>query len=70
MSWNEGWPDWCDQGRKVVIEWGNGLRAEGKLEVDDWFPDGEGDEIPVWVVVTESGDRHSFASSDRWEFLS
>lgn len=37
--------------------------------MDEFFPDGEGDEIPVFAVVDDAAAKHSFAENRRWRFL-
>lgn len=70
MEWTTtDWPDWKDAGRLVEIERDDGTVATGNLEVDDFFPDGAGDEVPVFVVASEDGIRHSFADNRRWRFV-
>lgn len=67
-NWNDAWPDWCDAGKRVEIDRGDGTTVAGKLDVDDFFPDGEGGEVPVFAVVGDDGTKHSFADNERWRF--
>ena len=72
MDWKKGsdaWPDWQDAGKRVEIERADGAAVAGKLDVDDFFPDGEGDEVPVFAVIDDTGVKHSFADNERWRFL-
>lgn len=68
-KWSEAWPDWQDAGKRVEIERDDGTTVAGKLAVDDFFPDGEGDEVPVFAVMADDGTKHSFADNERWRFL-
>lgn len=68
-KWSEAWPDWQDAGMRVEIDRGDGTTVTGKLYVDDFFPDGEGDEVPVFAVIDDAGTKHSFADNERWRFL-
>jgi hypothetical protein len=67
-KWNDAWPGWQDTGKRVEIEHDDGSTASGKLEVDDFFSDGEGEEIPVFIIIADDGTKHSFADNDRWRF--
>ena len=68
-KWGEAWPNWQDAGKRVEIERSDGTTASGRLDVDDFFPDGEGDEVPVFAVIDDAGQKHSFADNGRWRFL-
>lgn len=68
-KWSDAWPDWKDAGKRVEIERADGTAVAGKLHVDDFFHDGEGDEIPVFAVIDDGGTKHSFADNERWRFL-
>lgn len=72
MDWIDwgtvGWPDWFDAGKRVEIERDDGTTVVGKLEVDDFYPVDDGDEIPVFVVIDDAGTKHSFADHKRWRF--
>ena len=68
MTWDD-WPSWTDSGRRVEIEREDGSRTAGMLYVEDFFHDGEGEEIPVWYVRDDSGAEHSFVEMERWRFL-
>jgi len=73
MDWIDwimvGWPDWSDAGKRVEIERDDGATVTGKLDIDDFFLDGEGDEIPVFAIIAEDGTKHSFADHERWRFV-
>jgi len=72
MDWkkcSDAWPDWPDAGKRVEIEREDGTTVAGKLDVEDFFPDGEGDEVPVFTVIDDAGTKHSFADNERWRFL-
>jgi hypothetical protein len=62
------WPDWKDAGRRVEVELEDGSTVQGDLLVADFFPDGEGDEVPMFEVAGDGGG-HSFAANKRWRFL-
>lgn len=66
--WEDGWPDWADLDRYVEVERDDGRRVSGKLVCDDWFDDGEGEEIPVWAIKTEGGTE-DFADHLRWRWV-
>lgn len=68
-KWSEAWPGWQDAGKRVEIEHGDGTTVAGKLDVDDFFQDGEGDEVPVFAVIDDTGTKHSFADNEQWRFL-
>lgn len=69
IDWDmAGWPDWADSGKGVEIERADGVIVHGTLAVDDFFPDGEGGETPIFVVIADDGVRHSFADHKRWSF--
>lgn len=68
-KWGDAWPDWQDAGKRVEIERADGATMAGKLDVDDFFPDGEGGEVPVFAVIDDTGTKHSFADNERWRFL-
>lgn len=68
-QWAEAWPDWQDAGRRIEIEYDDGTAVAGKLDVDDFFPAGQGDEVPVFAVIDDAGIKHSFADNKRWRFL-
>lgn len=63
------WPDWKDAGRRVEVELEDGRTVQGELFVGDFFPDGEGDEVPVFSVRDDAGQEYSFAANKRWRFL-
>jgi len=63
------WPDWKDAGRRVEVELEDGLTVQGELFVGDFFPDGEGDEVPVFSVCDDAGQEYSFAANKCWRFL-
>jgi hypothetical protein len=65
---NSNWPDWLDNYKPVEIRIGC-HRIVGKLCISDWYPDDEGDEIPIFDVVTDHGITYNFASQDDWRFL-
>ena len=67
-KWSDAWPDWPDAGKHAEIELGDGTIVAGKLSVDDFSQDGEGDEAPVFVVIDDAGKKHSFADNERWRF--
>lgn len=62
------WPDWCDAGKNVEVELENGLTVNGQLLVDDFFPDGQGGEIPIFVIRADDGKTHQFAANRQWKF--
>lgn len=66
--WNPYWPTWGDQGRYVEVERDDGTVVRGHLIVEDWYPDGEGEEIPCWAIETGSGEVN-FSIHKRWRFL-
>lgn len=71
VTWNSdynNWPDWSDAGKRVELLFG-GESLLGELYVEDWFPDGEGDEIPIWYVEDDLGIPYSFCAADRWRFV-
>lgn len=47
-EWNEGWPDWQDEGRTVVLLMGDGAVVSGELVIYDQTAGP--DEAPIWVV--------------------
>lgn len=63
-----GWPDWPDEGKRVEVEFDNGMMVQGTLDIDDVFFTGE-DEVPVFFVITDDGKKQSFADANRWRFL-
>ena len=63
------WPDWKDSGRRVQVKLEGGSIVQGELFVADFFPDGEGDEVPVFEVLGDDGKEHGFAGNDGWRFL-
>ncbi len=63
------WPGWRDSGRRVEVELEDGRTVQGELFVADFFPDGEGDEVPVFEVRCDDGTEHGFAANRRWRFL-
>jgi hypothetical protein len=70
MNWTStSWPGWSDAGRLVEIEMEDGQTLQGTLEVDDFFTDGEGDEVPVFIIRTSDGAKHSFVDHKRWRRL-
>ena len=62
------WPDWPDQGKTVQIELHDCRRVTGLLVIGDFFPDGQGDEVPVFYVRDSAGVDHSFCDAVRWRF--
>lgn len=66
-------PDWRDEGRLVRAIMGpfeGRVEIVGWLEVADFFPTSEGDEVPVFDIVCDDGRRYSFASAERWRYES
>jgi hypothetical protein len=51
------------------VELEDGRTVQGELFVADFFPDGEGDEVPVFEVRCDDGTEHGFAANRRWRFL-
>lgn len=68
MEWREDAPDWPDAGKKVELLSASGSVVSGVLEVDDFFPDGQGDEVPVWAVRSPVGEKSSLYDFDGWRF--
>ena len=65
----DNWPDWGDAGRRVEIVRKDGSRVQGELFVDDWFDDGEGDEVSIFMVRDDSGVAHNFCDMEEWRIL-
>jgi len=63
-----GWPDWSDIGKRVEIEREDGTIVAGELIVDDFFPDGEGGEVPVFAILVDDDTQHSFVDQKHWRF--
>lgn len=63
-----GWPGWEDSGRQVQVEYENGSIVQGELFIEDFFPSGEGDEVPVFQVLDGAGNKHSFGMNKRWQW--
>ena len=68
MQWEDGWPDWCDDGRQVEITQ-DGFATQGTLTFDEWASDGEGNECPIWELKLSTGAVVSFCMHDKWRFL-
>lgn len=68
MGWTTQWPDWRDAGRRVELDLGDGY-IQGELFVEDFFPDGDGGECPVFGVRADDQVEHSFASHERWRYV-
>lgn len=66
---NDLWPDWHDAGRRVEVKLESGVVAQGELVVDDFFPDGNGDEVPMFIVLGDDGTKHGFAANNGWRFV-
>ena len=61
-------PDISDAGRRVYVIDDNGKQIDGVLRCEDFFFTGE-DEIPVFCVDADNGNRVTFADKDYWGFL-
>jgi hypothetical protein len=68
FAWNESWPGWKDAGRFVEAEYQDGSVFTGRLMVKDFFPDGQGDEVPVWSLF-DGGNEKSFADCERFRYV-
>lgn len=68
-GWDNGWPDWRDDGRRVLVETLGGTQIECKLTYDDFASDGEGDEWPVWFGVDDQGNKVDFVGAEHWRFV-
>lgn len=54
MKWlKDEWPDWRDDGKRVEVEPDDGTTVAGKLEIDDFLVDGDGEEIPIFMVIAD-----------------
>jgi len=69
MEWLEYNPDWGDEGKEIELLCESGSIVRGRLEMEDFFPDGEGDEIPVWRVRSENGESSSIWDFEGWRFV-
>lgn len=63
------WPDWTDAGRRVEVDLEDGRTVQGELFVADFFPDDQGDEVPMFQVRSDDGKAHEFAANKRWRFV-
>jgi hypothetical protein len=66
--WSDGWPDWADAGKRVTLLDADGSQLTGELEVGDFVPLDDGDEVPIFSVRTSDGVEHSFAGAEKWRF--
>lgn len=62
------WPDWQDSGKNVEIKMRDGRILCGQLFAEDEFFTGE-DEVPLFMVVLEDGQKISFAECEEWKFI-
>lgn len=63
------WPDWKDAGKRVEVKLESGVTVRGELIVDDFFPDGNGCEVPMFMVLGDEGTKHGFAANKGWMFV-
>lgn len=68
VAWDSGWPSWSDGGKTVEVERDDGTLVRGTLVIEDAYPDGDGDEFPVWGIEVD-GRTEGFALHKRWRFL-
>jgi hypothetical protein len=64
----DDWPDWEDGNKPIEARLEDGRIVQGVLRVDDFFPDGEGGEIPIFIVEVYE-EKISFADVTRWKEL-
>ena len=67
-EWREDTPDWTDDGKEVLMLCDDGRQVAGRLSADEFFPDGQGDEIPCFVVILRDGRSESIWSFKGWRF--
>ncbi len=71
-EWKDGFDgaDWPDDGKRVELEFADGSLVKGKLNIEDFFPLDDGDEVPVFVVNGDDGNKYSYFDAKRWRFIS
>ncbi len=63
------YPDWEDNGKAVVVELQDGLKVRGKLDLHDFFFDGE-NEIPLFNVIGTNGELYKvWVHFDDWDMV-
>lgn len=67
-DWNDYLPAWVDAGKTVRVLTDGGTVIEGVLSIDDFFQDGEGEEIPMFYVNIPGGEKTFLLEHEGWQF--
>lgn len=65
MSWNDEFPVWQDDGKKVTARTPT-VELTGTLYYEDFDSDGEGNEWPLWRIKLENDETYSLFEFDEW----
>jgi hypothetical protein len=62
------WPDRKDTGKRVEMEYQDGRKFVGRLDIEDTILAG-GEEEPLFVIIDDDDRRRGLSSAVRWRFI-